>query len=236
MIKIKYPKINEDLIEDNSMVFIFSGGDLWKRDNVSKWDDLGECIDFIRKPLFKQSSKLDKFEWLINYYVPNIDQLKIMKENKVKNYEIVDDNLHTLMPLTYNFAYDQKMKAQPKNNTVYVSEDLLISEEDFIVEVINKLSNPKKIYFTMDVLSDGFLEEDLESEDYIKKGLKNDNWFDGHMTLDESYRDPEHGGKFLNDLDSLLYIKKNIDPSITFEFNYITDKEKEILKSQDLLS
>jgi len=236
MIKIKYPKINEDLIEDNSMVFIFSGGDLWKRDNVSKWDDLGECIDFIRKPLFKQSSKLDKFEWLINYYVPNIDQLKIMKENKVKNYEIVDDNLHTLMPLTYNFADDQKMKAQPKNNTVYVSEDLLISEEDFIVEVINKLSNPKKIYFTMDVLSDGFLEEDLESEDYIKKGLKNDNWFDGHMTLDESYRDPEHGGKFLNDLDSLLYIKKNIDPSITFEFNYITDKEKEILKSQDLIS
>jgi len=236
MIKIKYPKINEDLIEDNSMVFIFSGGDLWKRDNVSKWDDLGECIDFIRKPLFKQSNKLDKFEWLINYSVPNIDQLKIMKENKDKNYEILDDNLHTLMPLTYNFAYDQKMKAQPKNNTVDVSEDLLISEEDFIVEVINKLSNPKKIYFTMDVLSDGFLEEDLESEDYIKKGLKNDNWFDGHMTLDESYRDPEHGGKFLNDLDSLLYIKKNIDPSITFEFNYITDKEKEILKSQDLLS
>jgi hypothetical protein len=32
------------------------------------------------------------------------------------------------------------------------------------------------------------------------------------------------------------YVGKNIDPSIIFAFNYITDKEKEILKSQDLIS
>ena len=89
----------------------------------------------------------------------------------------------------------------------------------------------------MDVLFNGFLETSsgTDGQDYLQKHLKNDAWFDGYMIIDTCYRDEEVGGKFLNDLDSLLYIKKNIKPDIKFEFNYLTKKEKEILRSQGLI-
>ena len=49
------------------------------------------------------------------------------------------------------------------------------------------------------------------------------------------YRDEEVGGKFLNDLESLLYIKKNIDLKISFNLVIWQKKEKDILKAQDII-
>jgi hypothetical protein len=231
MKKTKYPELEEDIIKSKSMIFRFHGGDLWFRDNVDKFDDLGKCIDEMRESVLKHPGKINKFGWYISYFLPNAEQLKLLKNKKFKDYDIEDDNIHSLTPITYNFFGDTK------DNQLCVAEDLLVSEEDFVVEVANKLSNLKTIFFSMDVLFNGFLETSsgTDGQDYLQKHLKNDAWFDGYMIIDTCYRDEEVGGKFLNDLDSLLYIKKNIKPDIKFEFNYLTKKEKEILRSQGLI-
>ena len=163
----------------------------------------------------------------ISYFLPNGEQLKLLKNKKIKDYEVEEDNIHSLTPISYNFFGN-------KDNKLCIAEDLLISEEDFVVEVANNLSNIKTIYFSMDILTGGFLELS-DYDDYLRKDLKNDSWFDGIMTLDESYRDNETGGKFFNELDSLLFIKKNIKYNIKFEFNYLTKKEKKILISEGII-
>ena len=233
MTKTKYPELEDYEIKKDTLTFRFSGGDLWFRDNVDKFNDLGSCIDQMRNFIHQHPGNIDIFDWYLSYFLPDAEQLKQLKNNKIKDYEVNENhNIHFLTTITYNHW------GKKKDDKLWVAEDLLIIEEEFIVEVANKLSNIKTIYFTMDTLFDGFLDlsPDTDSEKYVSEDLNNEKWFDGHMTIDESYRDPEVGGKFLNDLDSLLYIKKNINPSITFEFNYITDKEKEILKSQNLIS
>ena len=230
MKKTKYPELEEDIIKANSVTFRFSGGDLWFRDNVSKFDDLSHCIDQMRKSILNHPGKISNFVWYISYFLPDSEQLKKLKDLKIKDYEIDEDhNIHDLTPITYN--WDNKTK----NNILCVAEDLLTGDEDFILQVINKLSDIKKIYFSMDTLYGGFLDY-YEDDEYVRKALRNDSWFDSLMNIEESYRDPEVDGKFLNDLDSLLYIKNNIDPEITFEFSHLTKKEKDILKSQDIIS
>jgi hypothetical protein len=229
MKKNKYPELEEDIIKANSVTFRFSGGDLWFRDNVSKFDDLSHCIDQMRESILNHPGKISNFVWYISYFLPDSEQLKKLKDLKIKDYEIDEDhNIHDLTPITYN--WDNKTK----NNILCVAEDLLTGDEDFILQVINKLSDIKKIYFSMDTLYGGFLDY-YEDDEYVRKALRNDSWFDSLMNIEESYRDPEVDGKFLNDLDSLLYIKKNIDPKITFEFSHLTKKEKDILKSQDII-
>ena len=54
------------------------------------------------------------------------------------------------------------------------------------------------------------------------------------MSIIKSHRDPEFGGKYLNELDDLIYIKQNINPSIKFEFYHLTEKEKDIKKRKNL--
>ena len=232
MKKKEYPELEEDLIKSNSMIFRFSGGDLWFRDNVSKFDDLGKCIDEMREKVLQHPGNINTFDWYLSYFLPDAEQLKQLKNNKIKDYEVDEDhNIHFLSPVTYNHW------GKKKDNKLWIAEDILIMEEEFIVEVANKLSNVKTIVFTADILFDGFLNlySTTSYEEYVRKDLNNEKWFDGRMIINDSYRDPEVGGKFLNDLDSLLFIKKNINPSIKFEFNYITDEEKEILRSQDLI-
>ena len=229
MKKTKYPELEEDIIKANSVTFRFSGGDLWFRDNVNKFDDLSHCIDQMRESILNHPGKINNFVWYISYFLPDSEQLKKLKDFKIKDYEIDEDhNIHDLTPITYN--WDNKTK----NNILCVAEDLLTGDEDFILQVINKLSDIKKIYFSMDTLYGGFLDY-YEDDEYVRKALRNDSWFDSLMNIEESYRDPEVDGKFLNDLDSLLYIKNNIDPEITFEFSHLTKKEKDILKSQDII-
>ena len=228
MKKIKYPELEEDIIKSNSMIFRFHGGDLWFRDNVDKFEDIGKCLDEIRESVLKHPGKINKFGLYISYFLPNGEQLKLLKNKKIKDYEVEEDNIHSLTPISYNFFGNNK------DNKLCIAEDLLISEEDFVVEVVNKLSNIKTIYFSMDTLMGGFLELS-DYDDYLTKDLKNVSWFDGIMTLDESYRDNETGGKFFNELDSLLFIKKNIKPNIKFEFNYLTKKEKKILISEGII-
>jgi len=230
MTKIEYPELEDYEIKKDTLTFRFNGGDLWFRNNVNKFDDLESCIDQMRNFIHEHPGNINIFDWYLSYFLPDTKQLKQLKNNKIKDYEVDEDhNIHCLTPITYNYW------GKKKDNKLWVAEDLLIIEEEFIVEIVNKLSNVKTIVFTADILFDGFL--DLYSitsyDEYVRKDLNNEKWFDGTMTLDKSYRDPEVGGKFLNELDSLLYIKKNINSSITFEFNYITDKEKEILKSQN---
>jgi hypothetical protein len=233
MTKTKYPELEDYEIKKDTLTFKFSGGDLWFRNNVNKFDDLGSCIDQMRNFIHEHPGNINIFDWYLSYFLPDTKQLKQLKNNKIKDYEVDEDhNIHCLTPITYNHW------GKKKDNKLWVAEDLLIIEEEFILEVVNKLSNVKTIVFTADILFDGFLDlySTTSYDEYVRKDLNNEKWFDGTMTLDKSYRDPEVGGKFLNELDSLLYIKKNINSSITFEFNHITDKEKEILKSQNLIS
>ena len=82
MKKTKYPELEEDIIKANSVTFRFSGGDLWFRDNVSKFDDLSHCIDQMRESILNHPGKINNFVWYISYFLPDSEQLKKLKNVK----------------------------------------------------------------------------------------------------------------------------------------------------------
>ena len=43
------------------------------------------------------------------------------------------------------------------------------------------------------------------------------------------------GEKFGNDLDGLMYMKKNLDHNIEFQFNHIDKEEEEILRKHNII-
>lgn len=240
------PKLKKKKIKPNSMVYQFSGGDLWDRYPLSKYNDLGLCLNKIKesaydypdesgKSTFDYPDKKDNFEWHLTYYLPDPDQLKKLKNKKIKRYEVKDHNVHIVSPILYNFG-------KTKDNILWISEDLLVCEESyFIVQLANKLNNLSKIYITQGLLTGGFLDgmSGSDQENYIRKDIKGEKkregWVNGLMSIIKSHRDPEFGGKYLNELDDLIYIKQNIDPSIKFEFYHLTEKEKKILKREKIL-
>jgi hypothetical protein len=229
MKKEKFPKLIEKIINSDSMMFKFDGGDLWKRKNVDKFDDVDACIEVIEPHLRDNKIKIKKFEWYINYSIPmdhQREQSKLYME-----YNIEELNKHYFEPIFFNKS----------DNILYVNEGLLTANEDFISLLANKMESLKQLYFWVPLLSGGFLEDSKDQTQYIEEKLKQHSWRDFFMEIKEVYQtefidreeapDDKHG----NDIDALIFLRKSIDPNIKFEFNHIDDEEKKILKEHSII-
>ena len=226
MKKNQYPEKYEYTIKSNSMIFRFDCGDLWKRKNVSKWDDMCKCMDVIEKYLSKHDTKLDQFEWVMHYRCPDYEQVKLLNQKKIKDYEIQKQNGHMLTPIHFNFTNNKK------NDVLNLSYEFLSSAEDeFILKIIKKLRGLKKIFFSHDLLWCGFLG-DVIDHDFVQKYLKNKDWIELPMHIKESYRDY---GTYYNDLDTLIYLREQTNQKIKFEFANLDKAEQKILRYHKII-
>ena len=201
-----YPKLINSNLKTN--LFEYDGGDLWKRENVSYWDDQDYCWDNDILKFIDNATSIKEFLWKINYTIPYESQIKDLKDNQ--EYKIRKDNSF----------YSEIIKYSEKQ--LNLVDDILLYDPKIIVKFINKLDNVENIYIAMNMMSpsDIFMDED---DDWIQQGLKNPDWNTAAYDLSNS-----------DDLDDIKYIKENVDQSIKFDFAF-DEKQMQILKDNKII-
>ena len=145
-----YPKLIKN--DPKTNLFEYDGGDLWKRENVSYWDDQDYCWNNDILKFIDNTTSIEEFLWKINYTIPHGSQIKGLK----------DDSF-----------YSEVIKYSEKQ--LNLVDDILLYDPKIIVKFINKLENVENIYIALAMMSpsDVFMDED---DDWIQQGLKNPDW------------------------------------------------------------
>jgi hypothetical protein len=145
-----YPKLIKN--DPKTNLFEYDGGDLWKRENVSYWDDQDYCWNNDILKFIDNTTSIKEFLWKINYTIPHGSQIKGLK----------DDSF-----------YSEVIKYSEKQ--LNLVDDILLYDPKIIVKFINKLDNVENIYIALNMMSpsDIFMDED---DDWIQQGLKNPDW------------------------------------------------------------
>jgi hypothetical protein len=201
-----FPKLINNDTKTN--LFEYDGGDLWKRENVSYWDDQDYCWNNDILKFIDNATSIKEFLWKINYTIPYESQIKDLKDNQ--EYKIRKDNSF----------YSEVIKYSEKQ--LNLVDDILLYDPKVIVKFINKLDNVENIYIALNMMSppEIFMDED---DDWIQQGLKNPDW-------NTAAYDPSNS----DDLDDIKYIKENVDPSIKFGFAF-DEKQMQILKDNKII-
>ena len=234
MSKQQFPVLTKKTISETEILFEFDCGDLWIRDNVDKFEDMDRSINLLKKELpILKGKKFDKLNLKMKYTAPHslqLDKLKIDSSNK---YEVESTNIHTSYPLIYGDVDP----GTDNHKTLFVSEELINSDYEFICEVAKLLKDLKVIHFWTCDMTDGFLASDIDQDEFIKLELNNPQWFTQFMEVKENYVEPDEkiGEKFGNDLDGLIYIRKKLEPEIKIEFNHLDKEEENILKENNII-
>ena len=234
MSKQEFPILTKKVISDNEILFEFDCGDLWYRKNANKSEDIDKSIDLLKKELpALKGKKFEKLNLKMKYTAPHSLQLDELKEGSDNKYKVEDVNYHKLYPLIYgdeDFGTDN-------DRIFYVGEDLINADYEFISEVANLLKDLKVIHFRTLSMTDGFLDLDIEDDEFIRSELNNPQWDLQFMEIKEKFIEPDEkmDEKFGNDLDGLMYIKKNLDHNIEFQFNHIDKEEEEILRKHNII-
>lgn len=215
------PKLTLNEISSDEIFLKFDCGDLYKRRNVSKWKDIGNCIKYIDEFLPKlevtSSMTVKRMMVTLQYTLPNQKQIQRDK----KKYKVKDENIHFIDIIKFI------------DNTLFLDQHLLMFYERQILALSNICRNLKKLRFLECYLCDGFLDQfkDEEKQEFIRSVLGQKEWFDVGMEIESKYRDK---GKYKNDLDSLLYLRKRIDKKIKFSF-FSNKEDRKILKKHKLI-
>jgi len=145
-----YPKLIKN--DPKTNLFEYDGGDLWKRENVSYWDDQDYCWNNDILKFIDSATSIKEFLWKINYTIPHGSQIKGLK----------DDSF-----------YSEVIKYSEKQ--LNLVDDILLYDPKIIVKFINKLENVENIYIALAMMSpsDVFMDED---DKWIQEGLKNPDW------------------------------------------------------------
>jgi len=201
-----FPKLINNDTKTN--LFEYDGGDLWKRENVSYWDDQDYCWNNDILKFIDNATSIKEFLWKINYTIPYESQIKDLKDNQ--EYKIRKDNSF----------YSEVIKYSKKQ--LNLVDDILLYDPKIIVKFINKLDNIENIYIALNMMSppEIFMDED---DDWIQQGLKNPNW-------NTAAYDPSNS----DDLDDIKYIKEYVDPSIKFDFAF-NEKQMQILRDNKII-
>tara|TARA_B100000965_G_scaffold143370_1_gene119429 strand:+ start:22 stop:720 length:699 start_codon:yes stop_codon:yes gene_type:complete len=229
-----FPILTKKVISDNEILFEFDCGDLWYRKNADKSEDIDKSIDLFKKELpALKGKKFEKLNLKMKYTAPHSLQLDELKEGSDNKYKVEDVNYHILYPLIYgdeDFGTDN-------HRIFYVGEDLINADYEFVSEVANLLKDLKVIHFWTLSMTDGFLASGTEDDEFIRSELNNPQWDSQFMEIKENFIEPDEkmGEKFGNDLDGLMYIKKNLDHNIEFQFNHIDKEEEEILRKHNII-
>ena len=145
-----YPKLIKN--DPKTNLFEYDGGDLWKRENVSYWDDQDYCWNNDILKFIDSATSIKEFLWKINYTIPHGSQIKGLKDNSF---------------------YSEVIKYSEKQ--LNLVDDILLYDPKIIVKFINKLENVENIYIALAMMSpsDVFMDED---DKWIQEGLKNPDW------------------------------------------------------------
>ena len=145
-----YPKLIKN--DPKTNLFEYDGGDLWKRENVSYWDDQDYCWNNDILKFIDNATSIKEFSWKINYTIPHGSQIKGLKDNSF---------------------YSEVIKYSEKQ--LNLVDDILLYDPKIIVKFINKLENVENIYIALAMMSpsDVFMDED---DKWIQEGLKNPDW------------------------------------------------------------
>lgn len=188
--------------------FVYDGGDLWVRENVSFWDDQDSCWNSEILNFINNSNSIENFLWKINYTIPYANQIKDLSPNQ--NYKINEDNKFF------------SILAKFENGNLEMICDLLMYDPKIIATFINKLVFIKKINISLNLMRPSVF--DTEDDDWIKDGLKNPDWQIG-------YFDPAEKA----DLEDLKQLKQNIDSNIIIKIDHLDEKENQILRDNKII-
>ena len=275
MKKIKYPIFNEKgsigvmkTIHKDGFVCAFEGGDLSRRKNVFKHEDISVAIKFLYQRLtrlVKIKKRFKDFYWFIKYYVPNENQIKIIKKNK-KYKNNWKETAHLLEPISSNHYNCNKLhvssdlfiegKKNPKNRFGKEIESIILSSK--------LLTNLKEINFRLGFLYRGlpygWLKSNSSQDKYIQEKLDQWGWFtpkidiknrilyppsgfkttkndpkDTIKILERHYRKEVKNKDHGTNLKALQYLRKKINPKIKFTFYKLDKIEKKILKKYKIM-
>ena len=114
--------------------------------------------------------------------------------------------------------------------------DIMVTEPDILIELSNLVKNLKTICFIYSFLDGDFLnslrsDDDFIDDEFIKKQLKNKDWFRYHLNLKDDFIDDQ----VLSDLGLLCNLRDKIDKKIKFKFLHLDKDEKKILKKNSII-
>ena len=210
MTKTKYPFFNEKgsihlmkTMYKDGLVYLSEGGDLSKRKHVSKHDDISISLRFLYQELVKLVKVKKRFKdlyWFIKYYIPNENQIKIIKKNK-KYKNDWKKTTHLLEPISSNhYNY----------NKLHVSSDLFVEgkknpkyrfgkEIESIILSSKLLVNLKEINFRLGFLYRGlpygWLKSNISQDKYIQEKLDQWGWFTPKIDIKNRILYPPTGFK-----------------------------------------
>ena len=197
MQKIQYPvyrsniskKLSKYYNKNHASVFWFDGGNLLKRKDVVKNDEIIKSLETIYSHLAKLNKSKNKkkfrcFRWCIHYTIPEIK--KSMANKFGKKYQSVSDkNSHTLEPICTDWDKDTKLNVssdlfQSKNEDVKNPYGPLI---EVLILIANLQKDLKEINFINGVLYHGWLSRVANQGLYLREKLKHWGWV-GSFPLD----------------------------------------------------
>ena len=246
MNKTKYPYFNEKgsihLMKTelkDSFVCAFVGGNFLKRGPILKCIDVWNSLDFLYPHLVKllktKKEKFKGFHWLIQYYVPNENQIRSYKKNKKYKHNW-KKNAHLLEPISSNYDDHKKLN---------VSSDLFLTDNhtvkfphgkttESIVLVSKLLKDLNEINFKLCFLERGLpyglLKSNFSQDKYLLDKLNQWAWFTIKFQIKTLFNK-----KFRSDLKTLQYLRKKINPKIKFTFYKLDKIEKKILKKYKII-
>ena len=208
----KYPYFNEkgsihlmETIHKDGFVCAFEGGDLFKRKNVFKHDEIETSLKFLYSKLVKLEKikkKFKKFYWLIKYYVPNENQIKDFKKNKKYKHDW-KKTAHILEPLYCSYNNHKKIN---------ISSDLFVEGKkdskykygkkiESIILASKLLTELKQLNFKLGFLNRGlpygWLKSNMSQDKYIREKLGQWGWFTPKIDIKNRIIYPPTGFKSL---------------------------------------
>jgi len=234
MSKEEFPVLTNKIISETEILFEFNCGDLWYRENVDKSEDISKSIDQLKKELpTLKVKKFEKLNLILKYTAPTPPQLDEIKKDRSNKYKVERTNHHILCPLIYGDIDP----GTDNHKTFFVDEDLINTDYELIFDVANLLKDLKVVNFWSYNLNDGFLATDVDQDEFIQSELNNPSWWTQIIEIKENYVEPDEniGEKFGNDLDGLLYLRKNLGDHIQMKFDQIDKEEEEILKKHQII-
>ena len=175
-------KLSNQKKESDHLVFWFDGGNLFKRKNVVKSDEIIKSSETIYPHLLKfNSSKKKKkfkcFRWCIHYAIPQIKKGNVNRFDK-KYRSVSDKNSHLLEPICTDWDNNTKLNVssdlfQSKNEDAKNPYGPLI---EMLILISNCQKDLKEINFLDGMLYHGWLSRVTNQGLYIREKLKHWGW------------------------------------------------------------
>ena len=189
--------------------FIIDCGDLYLRENVSFEDDLEYCKSIIE---LQNPTKIKSIKVLINYTIPFEEDIDLLKEKKINNYNNKKDNNFSVLLLEFN----------QKKKELSLCEEIWSGYEEFNKKIINEIENLESIYFFGRNFTDqnGNTPFDIEDDEYIRNTLNNTKWEDSTFLIPSEDKD---------DLEQLKLLKEMVGKDVQIKFQSLDDKCNELV-------